>query len=612
MIRGGTIPALLLLCAGVCLAQGQPEPPSSYSHFWYWALVVGFAIYLVSAIFFGRTEKPVPPPPFLPPLSDNFGAAEYAPQNTQVPSGLADFGGVFFGKSSSPAMDDIPTSANPGAPVCSLPKKHVLIVAQTQAGKATRILTPTLLRSRLSSSFVVDPKGELAATTARARSVTSDVHIINPWRALPGVFEGLGFPPATYNPLDLLDRDDPNAVLIAKAMSAAICPRSGEGKDSYWSDTPANLLTAVLLWITYAPGETKTLAKAREIVTLTRKEFTEKYLVKMAACGAWEGAIRENATPFIDLADTTYTGLMSNLGTFTGFISDPRVKAATATSSFSMTDLTGWGKDRPSTVYLVASPETTDQTTWLRLMIAAGVNAFKRRPPGSSHRCMFILDEFANLGFLKEMPREISLVAGYGIDFTLIVQGLNQLKTTYGDAGATITSNCAYKWFCKVDDPETAKYVSEALGKKTVRTVGKGESEGQSVGPNPHENEGKSTNYGEAARDLLMPSEVLQLGRDTAILLAPGSRSPHYLRPVDYWPLPDAFGYVPGRLPKPLLGAPACSYDPNPTVPGSRGALLSPESRREIPHRSKAAVRLRHLCPKAGSISGPAVQSCAL
>jgi len=44
---------------------------------------------------------------------------------------------------------------------------------------------------------------------------------------------------------------------------------------------------------------------------------------------------------------------------------------------------------------------------------------------------MFLMDEFANLGFLDEMPTEISYAADR-IDFTLIVQGLKQLKKTYG------------------------------------------------------------------------------------------------------------------------------------------------------------------------------------
>ena len=107
----------------------------------------------------------------------------------------------------------------------------------------------------------------------------------------------LGFLPASYNPLDMLDRNDPNAVAIAKAISSAICPSAeGKGKDSFWTATPARLLTAILLWITYESREIKTLARARAIASLSRKDFTEKYLTKMAGCSAFSGAIRDNAS----------------------------------------------------------------------------------------------------------------------------------------------------------------------------------------------------------------------------------------------------------------------------------------------------------------------------
>ena len=116
-------------------------------------------------------------------------------------------------------------------------------------------------------------------------------HIINPCAdPSPECSRCSGSRPATYNPLDLLDRDDPNAVSIAKAMSAAICPRSREGKGNCWSDTPANLPDRRPPLDHLCPRQRqKTLMKAQEIVTLTRKEFTEKYLVKMAACGSLGG-----------------------------------------------------------------------------------------------------------------------------------------------------------------------------------------------------------------------------------------------------------------------------------------------------------------------------------
>ena len=61
-------------------------------------------------------------------------------------------------------------------------------------------------------------------------------------------------------------------------------------------------------------------------------------------------------------------------------------------------------------------------------------------------------------------------MSGFGVDFALIVQGLGQLKDHYGDSRNAILDNCAYKWFCNVNDLDSAEYVSKTLGKATVET----------------------------------------------------------------------------------------------------------------------------------------------
>ena len=313
------------------------------------------------------------------------------------------------------------------------------------------------------------------------------------------------------------------------------------------------MLTAVFLWLTDQPGETKTLARAREIVTLPRKDMRDQFLVKMAASSAFGGAIRENAAPFIDLAPETYSGVMSNLAQHTKFLSDPQVKASTATSSFDMMNLAGLNVDRHVTVYLVIPPAQMDtQRTWLRLLITAGMHAFKKKPPGEGLRCMFLIDEFPALGRLEELPRDIATMAGYGVDFTLIAQGLDQLKDVYGDAHGTILNNCAYKWFCSVNDLQSAEYLSKTLGKTTVGTKSQSIQQGGQ----------SSQTFGETGRFLLNPDEVITLGRDTAILLNPNGK-PHYLRPVDYWDLPDAFASLKPVMPG-LYWNPPMTYDPNP------------------------------------------------
>jgi type IV secretion system protein VirD4 len=561
-------------------ARNAPPPPpepsriermfeSAVMTMWHWWFRYGGVLFAVfSALIalpvvwllwrllgFGRGA----PPKDLPPLSDNYGTASYAEMRPLMPNIHYGLKGVFFGKSSAPELDKVPLAEQPGAPVLSTPEHHTLIVARTRTGKGTRVIVPTLLRYS-GSAIVIDPKGENAAITARVRAglLAQAVHVINPWGELAATFKTRGLTPATFNPLDVLVRDDPNAVAVAQALAGAVCPASPADKDRYWQGSAANVLAAVFLWIADQPGEQKTLARAREIVSLSRKDFTEGYLVKMAASSAFGGAIREMVSPYLDLAQETYSGIMSNLSENTKFLSDPQVKAATATSSFDMADLIRG----PVTVYLVIPPDRIDtQRTWLRLMTTAAMHTFKRhplegRPP---HRCMILMDEFPALGRIEDMPRDIATMSGYGIDFTLIVQGLDQLKDIYGAAAGTILSNCAYKWFCNVNDLESAKYLSDTLGKQTVRTIGRGESQNEGPGG---AGKGESVNYGETGRPLLMPDEVLSLGRDVAIVLNPEGR-PHYLRPVDYWQIPKAFASLAATYPM-LYWEPPLGWDDNP------------------------------------------------
>ncbi len=496
--------------------------------------------------------------------SDTYGSASFAPPRPFMPDETYVFNGVFFGKSSEPGNAHLaPFAQHQGGPVCSTPENHSLIVARTRTGKFTRICAPTLLRGYIgSSAIVIDPKGECAAVTARIRQepfpgypLKSNVHIVNPWGVLAPTFNKLGFTPATYNPLDVLDRNDPNAVAVAQALAAAICPSPKTAKDAFWSDSAASILTAVLLWLADQPGEEKTLGRARAIVT--SMNFKKEFLPQMAVSTAFGGAIQENAGPFVGMAQETFSGVMGNLAQHTRFLSDPQVKQATAVSSFSMRELmTG-----VTTIYVVIPPDRIEtQRTWLRLLITAGMQTYKNRPDGlQANRCLFLIDEFPALGRLDELPRDIATMAGYGVDFALIVQGLDQLKEVYGDAHATILSNCAYKWFCNVNDLHSAEYLSKTLGNKTVDTTSTSSSMGMSQGQG---STSSSTSHGQTGRALLTPDEVLNLGRDTAILLAPGER-PHYLRPVDYWDLPAAFAHMKEYYPR-LYWEPPLSYDPNP------------------------------------------------
>src|SRR5260370_5224001 len=251
---------------------------------------------------------------------------------------------------------------------------------------------------------------------------------------------------------------------------------------------------------------------------------------------------------------------MASLGESTRLLSDVQVKASGGTSAFSMQDLV----TRKATVYVVIFTERMEtQKTWARLVVAAAMHAFKRpkKRRECGHRCLFLIDEFGALGHIEDLRRDIGTMGGFGVDFALVVQGLNQLKDHYGDAKDTIISNCAYQWFCNLNDLDSGKYLSEVLGKKTVVTQSSSYSTSKSARSS---SDTQPTSHGETGRSLLNHDELLNLGKNVAILIQPKGH-PHYLRTVDYWNLPQAFVSL-RKKHRSLYWEPPLRYDKNPYV----------------------------------------------
>src|SRR6185369_11438758 len=98
------------------------------------------------------------------------------------------------------------------------------------------------------------------------------------------------------------------------------------------------------------------------------------------------------------------SGIIQALIEDTRFLSDPRIKASTATSSFSMADMV---RNRATVYVVIPFGRMKEQKIWLRLVLANAMQTFKQFPLADrpSHRCLFLIDEFAALGRMDDVPR---------------------------------------------------------------------------------------------------------------------------------------------------------------------------------------------------------------
>lgn len=489
-----------------------------------------------------RLPKPTPSP------RTTFGSASFSPV-TPLESIWTPVAGVFLGKQSGPQVG----AGERSWPLFSTGESHTLIVAPTRTGKGTRVIIPTILRY-LQSMVVIDPKGENAAVTGGVCCRQGEVYVLNPWNMLDQKLQKTGVTTARLNPLDVIQANDPNAVSIAHSLAETVTKRSGDPKNTYWEGNAAAILTAVMLYLADAPDEALTLARVREIITLPRAELERGYFAKMASSSAYDGAIRENIGPFVGMGERELSGILTTLNEATRFMSDPLLKAATAASDFDIRSLAR----TPVTLYLVIPPnQMATQATWLRLVLSSITNAF-RYDTARTTRCMMLIDELPALGHMPDLAKDLATMSGFGLDYTLVVQDMGQLREHYGESSKTILANCGWKWFCNIRDYDTAKYLSDAIGDTTIVTSTSGTS------TNAEGESSTTTGEGEAGRKLVTPDEIMKEGRDVAIVFGPAGR-PRFVRPVDYWNITAEFAWLKEPMEK-YFRTPLWWF-PNPYVP---------------------------------------------
>lgn len=403
---------------------------------------------------------------------------------------------------------------------------HLLTIAPTRSGKGVGAIIPNLLTTDR-SVLCIDPKGENARITARARSRLGAVFVLDP-------FDVSGQPGAAFNPLSALDAESldlaEDAALIAEAL---VYDPPHQVGDAHWNEEAKALIAGIILHVvtTVAP-HLRSLATVRDLLTGSPESF-QKMLVAMQASGAAGGLVARAANRHLAKSDREATGVLSAAQRHTHFLDSPRMARVLERSDFSFADL----KAGVVSVFLVLPPERLGtHARWLRLLVVQAIGALARAPQGnatSAKPVLLMLDEFAALGHLEPVERAFGLMAGYGVQLWAILQDLHQLKSAYGDHAGTFLANAGVIQVFNVADVDTATWVSRSMGTATEAYY----TSGQTVSHAPGQffaTHGSSTNLNLARRDLATPDEVMRMDGDSLILLRPGA-NPTVARKVRYY-----------------------------------------------------------------------------
>ncbi len=108
---------------------------------------------------------------------------------------------------------------------------------------------------------------------------------------------------------------------------------------------------------------------------------------------------------------------------------------------------------------------------WLRLVVAAALDAMTKRlaPPPLPVR--FVLDEVAQLGNLSKIESALTLSAGYGVQLWGIWQHLKDIERCYPSSGVGgWVSSSGLRLVFSVQDNETIRYFAAATGEAMTET----------------------------------------------------------------------------------------------------------------------------------------------
>ncbi|OCP36141.1 type IV secretory system conjugative DNA transfer family protein [Ensifer sp. LC163] len=384
---------------------------------------------------------------------------------------------------------------------------HLLTMAPTRSGKGVGTIIPNLI-SCDRSVICIDPKGENARIASRARARFGPVHVLDP-------FAVTGNPSAAFNPLDMLDAGGLDVAEDASSLAdALVVDEPGMAGEVHWNEEAKALIAGMILHVVAEEApERRTLTTLRERLTLAPDAFLA-LLKKMQMSSAAAGLIARAANRHLAKSDREAAGVLSAAQRHTHFLDSPRMTAILNRSDFRFADL----KRHNATVFLVLPPDRLSAySRWLRLLVTQSLIDMARDAIKPDVPILYLLDEFAALGYLPAVERAMGLIAGYGVQLWPILQDVHQLRATYGKRAGTFLSNAGLLQVFGVNDHDSARLVSDLLGQETVvfQTMSRALDA---------EKSGLTFSEQRAARALLTPDEVRNLPADKQLLFLSGQR----------------------------------------------------------------------------------------
>ena len=359
----------------------------------------------------------------------------------------------------------------------------------------------------LGSYVFTDPKGELYDDTAGfLKEHGYDIKVLN--LVNPANSDG-------YNPLmhvaSELDVD-----VIANTV---VKGQASESKsDPYWDDMAEMLLKALIYYlIATRPEEEQNLASCSELVRAANNNGGSNLLTELINQLPYDHPARMYYKSIEIAPEKTYGSILSSLQSKLGKFDSKEIAEVTSTDTINFEDI----GTKKTAVYVISSDTHTAYDFLLTIFFSQMIQQLYNYADLSGGRLkmpvFFILDEFANIGRIPDFDKKISTSRSRGIQFSVILQNLDQLEAVYEKSYETIMGNCDTHVFLGSNSYKTVEYFSKALGEKTIFRQSK------STNRDKHwHKQGFSDSEQLMGRALMTPDELRRMDNDLCIIFEKG------------------------------------------------------------------------------------------
>lgn len=187
--------------------------------------------------------------------------------------------------------------------------------------------------------------------------------------------------------------------------------------------------------------------------------------------------------------DRTLSSFLGSVNQYLHWMADGGVAQLTSANEIEFMD---WDES-PNVLFIKIPDEKENRHGLVTLLLVQMYKALiekanrnaesgKSKDENLLRNCYFLMDEFGNLPKIHRFEKIVPIARSRKIFLAPVVQDYKQLDAVYGqDAAAIIKNNCNIKIFMGTNDEKTRNEISEACGKKKIKSVSYNENKDMSV-----------------------------------------------------------------------------------------------------------------------------------